>query len=296
MYSNKVSSKSIRERLRNLSRKEKKDFTLMSRLYMQEGALRRIGQSKYTDCFCLKGGLLLYAISGFTSRPTKDIDLLGMNTPRDADQLRSRFSEIFAIPLQDGLLFDTGSMSFQEITEGAEYHGQRLTVSCRLDTIQTNLKLDIGFGDKVFPGPIQMEYPLLLDSETFRISAYSLESVIAEKFEAMIVLDIRNSRMRDFYDIYDILINQQIDMNSLKEAIRQTFAERETVLPQKPAIFQENYSTDDNNLKLWRAFLNRTKVDHIDFSIIMNKLQECLLPMYSEIAGFNSVESGGLEN
>ncbi|MBN2657275.1 MAG: nucleotidyl transferase AbiEii/AbiGii toxin family protein [Spirochaetales bacterium] len=106
---------SIQAKLLNLSRREKKDFMLISRLYMQEGILRRIGQSKYTEAFYLKGGLLLYSISGFTSRPTMDIDLLGLNIPNDSEQLKAILSEILTIPLEDGLSFDTDSMTFQEI-------------------------------------------------------------------------------------------------------------------------------------------------------------------------------------
>ncbi|MDA3957721.1 MAG: nucleotidyl transferase AbiEii/AbiGii toxin family protein [Oceanispirochaeta sp.] len=252
---------------------------------MQEGILRRIGHSKYAESFCLKGGLLLYTLSGFKSRPTLDIDLLGLNIPSDAVSIQIILSKILSIPIEDGLSFDTQSMSLQEITEGADYHGQRVKVLCRLGSIRTNLKLDIGFGDIVFPGPVQMEYPLLLDSESFRISAYSLESVIAEKFEAMIILDIRNSRMKDFYDIYDILINNMIDIDSLKEAIRLTFERRQTILPLKPAIFQNRFSSDPRNLQLWKAFLNRIKINQIDFSLIMEKLQEYLYPVYKEIRG-----------
>ena len=177
---------SIQARLRNLARQEKKDFVLVSRLYMQEGILRRIGSSAYAESFHLKGGLLLYSISGFKSRPTLDIDLLGSNIPRDEGLIRTILSEILSSKQEDGLSFDTQSMSLQGITERADYHGQRLKVLCRLGSIRTNLKLDIGFGDIVFPGPIQMEYPTLLGSESFKISAYSLESVIAEKFEAII--------------------------------------------------------------------------------------------------------------
>jgi hypothetical protein len=112
-----------------------------------------------------------------------------------------------------------------------------------------------------------------------------LESVIAEKFEAMIILDIRNSRMKDFYDIYDILINNMIDIDSLKEAIRLTFERRQTILPLKPAIFQNRFSSDPRNLQLWKAFLNRIKINQIDFSLIMEKLQEYLYPVYKEIRG-----------
>ncbi|AHC15639.1 nucleotidyl transferase AbiEii/AbiGii toxin family protein [Salinispira pacifica] len=242
---------SVKARLRNLARKEKKDYVLITRLYMQEGILRRIGKSKYSESFCLKGGLLLYSISGFTSRPTMDLDLLGINIPSGEDKFRSILTEILSIEAADGLVFDTDSLKLQEIIEGADYHGQQLKVLCRLGSIRTNLKLDIGFGDTIYPGPVQMEYPALLETDPIKISAYSLESVIAEKFDAMIVLDARNSRMKDFYDIYDILTNHRIDQAILEEAIRLTINTRRTILPEAPAIFQDAFSSDPRNQQLW---------------------------------------------
>jgi len=201
---------SIQGRLLNLAKAEGKDFVLISRLYMQEGVLRRIGLSEYAGSFCLKGGLLLYSISGFTSRPTQDIDLLGSNIPHEEAKIRDILKEILSIQVEDGLLFSTATMTLQDIIEGADYYGQRLKVECRLGTIRTNLKLDIGFGDVIYPRPLQMDYPALLEAQSFKIYVYSLESVIAEKFDAMIVLDARNSRMKDFYDIYNLLTKHDI--------------------------------------------------------------------------------------
>ncbi len=150
---------SIQDKLRNIGKAKGLDFVLVSRLYMQEGVLRRIALSQFAMSFCLKG---------------------------------------------------------------ADYHGQRLKVECRLGTIRTNLKVDIGFGDVIYPGPLQMDYPMLLQTDSFKISAYSLESVIAEKFDAMIVLDARNSRMKDFYDIYNLLTKQNIQPSTLNKAIKLT--------------------------------------------------------------------------
>ncbi len=206
-----------------------------------------------------------------------------MDIPRDSGRLRRIFSDILSPHLDDGLSFDIGSMSFKAITEGADYHGQRLKVLCRLGSMKTNLKLDIGFGDIIYPEPVQMEYPLILDSATFMVSAYSLESVIAEKFEAMIVLDIRNSRMKDFYDIYDILVHKKIDELMLKKAIELTFERRKTILPQEPALFQEYFKTASRNSQLWKAFLNRINADQVDFATVIEKICEQLYPIYQEL-------------
>ena len=275
---------SIQAKLRNLANAEGKDFVLVSRLYMQEGVLRRISLSMFAESFCLKGGLLLYSISGFTSRPTQDIDLLGSNIPRKEEQIKDIMEEILLIQVDDGLVFTTNTMILREITEGADYQGKRLKVECKLGNIRTNLKLDIGFGDIIYPGPVQMDYPTLLKNNTFKITAYSLESVIAEKFEAMIVLDSRNSRMKDFYDVYDLLtMTSQIKNSSLSKAIKLTLQRRKTNTPKSPAIFQESFANNPRNLMLWNAFLSRIKSDDIDFILVMKTIKDRLEPIYRGI-------------
>lgn len=274
---------SIQAKLLNLAKAEGKDFVLVSRLYMQEGVLRRISLSRFAESFYLKGGLLLYTISGFTSRPTQDIDLLGSNIPCEEDNIKDIMKKILLIQVDDGLIFKTGKMVLRKITEGSEYQGQRLKVECNLGNIRTNLKLDIGFGDVIYPGPVQMDYPTLLKNNNFKITAYSLESVIAEKFEAMIVLDARNSRMKDFYDVYDLLIMNRIKTFSLSKAIKLTIQRRKTNAPKSPAIFQESFVDDPINLKLWNAFLSRIKADRIDFSLVMKTIRVNLEPIYREL-------------
>ena len=218
---------------------------------MQEGVLRRIASSGYAEAFILKGGLLLFSISLFKSRPTKDIDLLGKNMPGDDLHLKQTMKEILSIQIEDGLVFHTDDIELESITEGAEYQGQRLKVQCNPGNIRTVLKIDIGFGDRIYPNPVMMTYPTLLNSFGVTLLAYSLESVVAEKFEAMIVLDARNSRMKDFYDIHEILSKHHIADDSLVEAIRLTLQTRRTNLPDAPAIFTDDFRKNDRNIRMW---------------------------------------------
>ena len=274
---------SIHAKLLNLSRELRLDFVIVSRLYMQEGVLRRISTSQYSSSFFLKGGLLLYSLTGFTSRPTQDIDFLGLNIPGEEAQLINILQEILSYDPNDGLTFLTDTITLNSITEGAEYQGQRIKVICTLGNIRTVLKMDIGFGDIIYPEPIQMDYPTLLKNNNFIIQTYSLESVVAEKFEAMIVLDARNSRMKDFFDIYDILIKNEINETSLREAIILTMKTRHTITPDEPAIFNDSFSTDVRNLQLWASFLNRIKAEPIDFGEVLNLIRKKLESIYKEI-------------
>ncbi len=276
-------SASIQARLKNFSKESGLDYTLVSRLYMQEGLLRRISLSSYSESFYLKGGLLLYSLSGFSSRPTQDIDLLGTRISGDESQLREIIKEILSVTAEDGLVFNTDSIVFTDITEGADYQGKRIKVSCSLGNMRTNLKLDIGFGDTVYPAPVEMDYPEILSEQGFQVYAYSIESVIAEKFETMIVLDAVNSRMKDFYDIYQILEENTLSKKTLTEAIKQAFRIRETVKPDNPAVFSEGFSEDLRNRNMWNAFLKRIKSKDIPFDTVLSEIRKHLEPIYRSL-------------
>ncbi|MCF7945156.1 MAG: nucleotidyl transferase AbiEii/AbiGii toxin family protein [Spirochaetia bacterium] len=271
---------SIQARLKKFSKNAGLDFVLTSRLYMQEGLLRRISQSKYKNFFYLKGGLLLFSLSGFTSRPTQDIDLLVVRIPNDDEHLRKILLEVLSIEADDGLTFTSQSIEFFDITVGAEHQGKRIKVACSLGKMHTVLKLDLGFGDVIYPGPVEMEYPELLNNKGFRIYAYSLESVVSEKFEAMIVLDAANSRMKDFYDIYKILTENYISAESLKQAMKQTFHARHTILPENPAIFSPYFVENPRNRNLWKAYLKRLKGEELAFNVVVSKIKNYLEPIY----------------
>lgn len=146
--------------------------------------------------------------------------------------------------------------------------------------MHTVLKLDLGFGDVIYPGPVEMEYPELLNNQGFRIYAYSLESVVSEKFEAMIVLDAANSRMKDFYDIYKILTENYISAESLKQAMKQTFHARHTKLPENPAIFSPYFAENPRNSNLWKAYLKRLKGEELAFNVVIAKIKNYLEPIY----------------
>ena len=180
---------SIQARLRNLAINQNKDFTLLIRLYMQEGVLKRLTVSHYADSFFLKGGLLLYSLSGFAGRPTKGIDSLGKNVNNDPDNLKQIMKEIPSINTEYCLSFIMDEFFQEQITEGADYHGQRIKIPCFLGNIKTMLTIDIGFEDIIYPEPIKFDYPTLLEAEPFKINSYTLESIVSEKFEAMIILD-----------------------------------------------------------------------------------------------------------
>ncbi len=279
--------KSIRTRLLNIAKKENLSFQLVIIRYMQERLLFRLGMSEYAENFCLKGGVLLYVYSRERSRPTLDIDFLGTNIPNELESLKSAFRDICSMhyPL-DGVTFDTASISAEEIANQDKYPGIRLFVLAELDTIRQRIQVDVGFGDVVIPSPIMLPYPTLLpDSGIPVVHAYSLETVVAEKFEAMIDLSVLNSRMKDFYDVYQILTTRGLDSHLLEDSIRETFRNRTTLYSHDHALFTPGFALDDNRLKQWNIFLIRNHLDtSLDFTTVISRIHSVLFPIWERMA------------
>jgi hypothetical protein len=163
--------------------------------------LYRLSVSAYKDKFILKGGALLYAHDGFQARPTLDIDFMAKNVSNDMANIKKIFQEICRIECQeDGVVFDINTIETGEIAISKDYHGVRLTLLAHLDTAQQYISMDIGFGDVITPFPQQLAFPALIATAPgANVLAYSLETVVAEKFQAMISLSLGNSRMKDFF-------------------------------------------------------------------------------------------------
>jgi len=163
--------------------------------------------------------------------------------------------EIITTEADDGVSFDPASISFESIAQQAAYEGIRLKITAHLDTARQNLQLDIGFGDVVVPHPILLEYPVLLESEKIEISAYSWDSVVAEKFEACVKLSDLNSRMKDFHDIHFLLNNHDFAGKDLCNSIVATFRNRRTDLANAAYIFSETFYSHPDKQRQWSAFL-----------------------------------------
>ncbi|GAB6137981.1 nucleotidyl transferase AbiEii/AbiGii toxin family protein [Halanaerobaculum tunisiense] len=225
---------SIKDRLLNIAKSEGINFNQILLLYFHERLLYRLSKSKYKSNFFLKGGILILSSTDFKTRPTKDIDFLAQNISNDPADIKNVFQKICQIKCNDGVEFDPQSITAEVITEGAEYEGIRINITSYLGSARKKLQLDIGFGDAIVPNPQKLDYPGLLDLKRPKINAYSLESVIAEKFESMLSLSLINSRMKDFYDIYTIANSKPFDGRVLQEAITTTIQKRGAPLEKDP--------------------------------------------------------------
>lgn len=252
---------SVKDRLKNVARETGKDYNFVCIQYMQERFLARLEKSRYRENFILKGALLLLAYDIPVVRPSKDIDFLGASTSNNSDEIRSAIRTVANIQLSDGVTFNSDDIEIEQITEDAEYGGLRIKISALVGGDFHRLQLDIGFGDDIVGGPVDMDYPSLLEFPSPNIKVYSLESAIAEKFEAIVSLGSIGSRMKDYFDVWFLIQNHEISSERLKEAIETTFGRRNTPIEDCYYIFNKEFKTDNNKKQQWQAFLNRSSIE-----------------------------------
>lgn len=251
--------KSVKTKLLNLMNSSGYKYMYLLARYFNERLLYRVSVSPYRENFLLKGGSLLYALNGLETRPTIDIDFMAQRINRDREHLEKVFREILSIEcLEDGVTFDVDGLRSEPITVEKEYPGSRFFVTAKMDTIVYPMSMDVGFGDVVTPGPVTVDFPLLLqDVPSINIQAYSLETIVAEKFHAMVERDVNNSRMKDFFDCYQILTTKEFDDEMLYEAIKATFDNRELAYNVNLQLFNDDFCTDEVRLKRWEVFLKK---------------------------------------
>lgn len=272
---------SVLARLKMLAVKEQVEFNLLVTRYVQGRFLYRLSLSPYVKHFILKGGLLLFAWSGLGTRPTRDMDVLAQDMNNDVTHMTSVFKNICGIDVDDGVKYHEDSVDVKPIQEEDKYMGLRVKFVAMIGRNRQVMQVDIGFGDVVVPEPQTIEYPTLLEDELRpMIKAYSVESVIAEKFEAMIDLGGMNSRLKDFYDIWQLSRRCQFDGNLLRQAVLDTIKNRGTDANKGNVIFSPDFITDEKQLQ-WQGFLKRSKITKVttEFKMLMQDLHVFLKPL-----------------
>jgi len=278
---------SVKAKLKNIAKNHRKSFNLILQLYIQERLLYRLGMSDYKDNFVLKGGLFLFSMTGFKGRPTRDIDFLAYQISNDIENIKEIFKKICKIEYNDGIIFDPNSVSVEEIKREAEYRGIRVKLTGYLGKAKEIIWIDIGFYDIVVPEIVTAEYPVLLDMDCPKIRMYSFESVVAEKFEAIVSLGELNSRMKDFYDIFILLSEKKFNRYILRKAIVETFKRRGTDILKSDQVFKKEFIEDRSRVNQWKLFLKKIGQKNIEFEYLMNVIKKSLQPIY------NNIEKGG---
>ncbi|CAH0496394.1 hypothetical protein NVSP9465_01427 [Novosphingobium sp. CECT 9465] len=250
---------SVRDRLVARARSRRENAQLLMTRYVIERLLYRLSRSSYRDRFILKGAMLFSLWADAPYRATGDLDLLGAgeNTP---DTLASIFQEILAVEVDDdGIIFRPDTLKAAAARAEDEYAGVRIDFLAELAGARLPMHVDIGYGDAVTPAPVDIRYPSMLDQPMAELRAYPPETVVAEKFQAMVALDMINTRLKDFYDLWAIANTFEFDGTVLARAIAATFERRQTKIPEKiPAALTTAYA--DERQGQWAAFLRRTEI------------------------------------
>jgi predicted nucleotidyltransferase component of viral defense system len=289
---------SVRQRLLNQSRSQGRPFQELLQYFAMERFLYRLSQSPFSDRFVLKGALLLTAWRAPLSRPTMDIDLSG-RTSNELDHIAGLVSaacEMVAEP--DGILFNRASVEVSRIKEAADYGGVRVRFYATLAKARIPMQVDIGFGDVMVPGPIEVEYPTLLDFPAPILQAYSRETVIAEKLEALTMLGQLNSRIKDYYDIALLSRMYSFEGERLSEAIAATFRHRGTRIEAEPVGLTDAFHADPAKAIQWRAFVRRSRFteQHGGLEPLVAEVRNFLFPLLSAAAAnkpFNALWPAG---
>ncbi len=248
---------SVQARLQNYARATKRPFQELLQYYAMERFLYRLAQTPHRAQFVLKGALMLYVWDAPLARATKDLDFLG-HLENSLENLERVVREVCTATAEpDGIVFDPATVKAMRIKEDTDYEGVRVRFVGLLGRARVSMQIDVGFGDVVIPAAEIITYPTLLDFPAPELSGYPRETVVAEKFQAMVYLRTLNSRMKDFFDVWLLASQFAFDGALLTKAVSATFANRETAIDVTPISFTPDFTEQASTLAQWTAFRNK---------------------------------------
>ena len=274
-------SQQLKDLIKNMTKETGINPQILITKYIIERLLERISISKYKDRFVLKGGMLISSLIGYDLRSTMDVDTTIKRIPISEENLHNIFNEITKINIDDNVSFKIKSIRY--IREESEYGGMRVSIDGIIDKTIIPFKVDVTTGDAITPKEIEYGYELMLEDKKINLYSYNIETILAEKIETLISRGITNTRIRDFYDIYIIYKTQdkKIDYETLNEAIKATFKNRETIdmLDKKDRILNEVIN-DEEIKNLWK---NYQKEYPYAKSITWLEINESLINIFRKI-------------
>lgn len=274
----KNSPASVRQRLKNLSREKRRDFGLLLVNYGLERLIYRLSVSLYRDRFVLKGGMLVAVWAINDDRTTRDADFLGFGELED-DKLKAAFADIMAIDGDDGLVFDTANLTVTAIRDDQIYGGSRLKTVALLENAGIPITIDIGLGDALTEPNYTIDYPSLLGQPIVNVRAYPPAAVIAEKFQAIVMLGVVNGRMKDYYDLWAIPNVLSIEPDALDAAIAATFARRQTAIPSvAPPGLTTTFTDNRQKAEQWATYAESIGVEAVTLAQVVAAIWAYLGP------------------
>ena len=270
-----MNSRSLRDRLRNISCEKNVDFNVLLRLYMYDRFIERLSVSKYKDNFILKGGFFLSTMFGIENRATMDIDTLFRKATFNEETITNMMKEIVNIKIDDNARLSF--LGIAPIRSDDEYGGFRVDILVKIDNIKERFNVDVVAGDPITPKEILYKYKPVLSDKYIKIWSYNIETVLAEKLETIFSRVELNGRMRDYYDIYLIYTKDwnNININYFRRAIKKTFARREYI--SDPLIALDVIKNSDIIKSRWNRFRKKYKyANDINFDDILNSIEKMM--------------------
>ncbi|MCI8727703.1 MAG: nucleotidyl transferase AbiEii/AbiGii toxin family protein [Hungatella sp.] len=281
---------SVLAKLKNKAKAAGISYQQCLQLFMQEEFLRKLSKSGYDDTLILKGGLFIYTLTNFESRATIDVDFLLRSVSNSLDEVKALILKILATPTGNDYIEMTAK-GFEEISPQRKYHGISTQIIGKIKNVRIPFNVDMGVGDVIVPRAEQRTiHTQLPDFEAPVIMTYSLESTIAEKFDAILQRFELTGRMKDFYDIYYLARTFDFDGAKLQTAITRTLERRGT--PYEKHSFKRllTLAEDVDMQKRWKYFLKAIKDDRLEFSVVIEEIQKFLEPVFDVIVNEDELQ------
>ena len=279
---------SILARLRNKAKASGISYQQCLQLFAQEEFLRKLSKSEYADTLVLKGGLFIYTLTNFESRATIDVDFLLRGYPNSIEDIKVLIGKIIGTPTGNEYI-EMRAKGFEEISPQRKYHGISTQIIAQIKNVRVPFNIDIGVGDTIFPcaeeRTINTQLP---DFEAPIVKTYSLESTVAEKFDAILQRFELTGRMKDFYDIYYLSRTFNFDGERLQSAISSTLQRRGTPYDRDSFKRVVSLADDEDMQKRWKYFLKTIKDDTLEFPFVIAEIRTFLEPVFDAI--INEVE------
>lgn len=248
-------AKQLKDKVKNISDGNSEVAQALIRNYFMERFLERVSLSEYRNNFILKGGMLVASIVGVDMRATMDIDTTVKSLSLKEQDARAIIEKICAVHVEDGVTFKITSV--KEIMEEFDYPGIRMMIEANLERLRQPFKIDMSTDDAITPGAIDYEYKLMFEDRTISVLSYNLETLLAEKMQTILSRGLANTRMRDFYDIYEIMSSkaEQVDMDVLEKAFESTCAKRETAFSKEEVnVILNKIKVDSGLEEMWNRY------------------------------------------
>ena len=274
------SATALKAKVRNISKGDSKTAQAMIRIFFMERFLERISLSKYKDQFVLKGGMLVSSLIGINLRTTMDIDTTVKALPLSKEELKKIILEICEIPLEDNISFRIIDM--ETIMDEFDYPGIRIHIEALLEKLRQPIKIDISTDDAITPGAIGYRYPLLFEERDICLNTYNIETLLAEKSQTIISRGLANTRMRDFYDLYEIVQKLEFSWDIYRQAFASTCKKRGTIFT-KENVYAElkNFSASAEMETMWNRFKSKNHfVENITYSEIITSISDTISNLY----------------